>query len=108
MQFSGVILDPTTYQATDENLIGLALGSGGYVVVDEIDPHGSYQLTSGRIDTLQRRVYQLFGSIAQFYVVTVKAPLPLEKQLWKVELASDLRKSTNALYPRWFGSCGAQ
>lgn len=108
VQFSSVTLDPATYEATDENLIGLALESGGYAVVDAIDPHGSYQLTSGRIDGMQKRVYQLFGSIAQFYVVKVKAPLPLEKQLWKLELASDLRKNTNALYPRWFGSCSAQ
>lgn len=108
VQFSGVLLDPATYQATDENLLGLSIGSGGYVVVDAMTPVGGYQLTSARIDDLQKKVYQLTGAIAEFYVVNVKAPVGAEKQQWKIELASDLRKNTYALYPRWFGSCAAQ
>ena len=105
VQFSGVLLDPATYQPTDENLLGLAIGSGGYVVVDAMTPFGGYQLTSARIDDLEKKVYQLSGAIAEFYVVGVKTSGPLEKQQWKIELASDLRKNTYALYPRWFDSC---
>ena len=108
VQFGGIAMNPDTYQATDENLIGLALGSGGYAIVDAMDPYGGYQLTSGRIDGLQKRVYQLSGAIAQFYALEVKAPLPLEKQQWKLELASNLRKNTNALYPKWFDPCPAK
>jgi len=106
VQFGGVLLDPATYQPGDENLLGLAIGSGGYVVVDAMTPFGGYQLTSARIDDLQKKVYQLTGAIAEFYSVTVKAPAGTEKQQLKMELASDLRKSTYALYPRWVGACG--
>lgn len=105
VQFGGILLDPSTYQATDENLLGLSIGSGGYVVLDSMTPFGGYQLTSARIDDLQKKVYQLSGAIAEFYVVTVKAPARTEKQQWKIDLASDLRKNSYALYPRWVGSC---
>jgi hypothetical protein len=108
VQFSGALLDPATYQPTDENLLGLAIGSGGYVVVDAMTPFGGYQLTSARVEDLQKKVYQLSGAIAEFYAVNVKAPAALQKQQWKIELASDLRRNTYALYPRWFGSCDAQ
>lgn len=106
VQFSGIMHDAYTYQATDENLLGLCLGSGGYVIVDAMAPFGGYQLTSARIDDLQKKVYQLSGAIAEFYVVQVKPPAGAEKQQWKIELASDLRQNTFALYPRWFGACG--
>jgi hypothetical protein len=108
VQFSGILLDPNTYQAGDENLLGLSIGSGGYVVVDAMTPFGGYQLTSARIDDLQKKVYQLSGAIAEFYLVQLKAPADADRQQWKIELASDLRKNTYALYPRWFRSCGEQ
>jgi hypothetical protein len=106
VQFSGVLHNPDTYEATDENLLGLCIGSGGYVIVDAMTPQGGYQLTNTRIDDLQKKVYQLTGAIAEFYVVKVKAPAAIEKQQWKIELASDLRKNTYALYPRWYWGCG--
>jgi hypothetical protein len=108
VQFSGVLHDPDTYQATDENLLGLSIGSGGYVIVDAMTAQGGYQLTSARIEDLEKKVYQLSGAIAEFYVAKVSAPTGAEKQQWKIELASDLRKNTFALYPRWFGACAAQ
>jgi hypothetical protein len=106
VQFSGVLRDPATYEATEENLVGLSIGSGGYVVVDAMTAHDGYQLTSARIDNLEKKVYQLSGAIAEFYEVRVNAPAASQKQQWKIELASDLRKNTYALYPRWFGACG--
>jgi hypothetical protein len=106
VQFGGILHDPDTYAVTDENLLGLCLGSGGYVIVDAMTPQGGYQLTSARIEDLQKKVYQLTGAIAEFYAVNVKAPAGAEKQQWKIELASDLRKNTYALYPRWVGACG--
>jgi hypothetical protein len=106
VQFGGILHDPDTYAVTDENLLGLCLGSGGYVIVDAMTPQGGYQLTSARIEDLQKKVYQLTGAIAEFYSVKVQAPAHAEKQQWKIELASDLRKNTYALYPRWVGACG--
>ncbi|HYX53880.1 MAG TPA: hypothetical protein VE783_10555 [Candidatus Limnocylindrales bacterium] len=105
IQFSGVLHDPYTYEATDENLAGLCIGSGGYVIVDAMTPFGGYQLTSARIDGLQKRVYQLTGAIAEYYVAKLKAPAAAEKQQWRIELARDLRNNTYALYPRWVGAC---
>ena len=106
VQFSGIMHDANTYEVTDENLLGLCLGSGGYGIVDAMTPAGGYQLTSARIADLQKKVYQLSGAIAEFYVAKVTVPAGAEKQQWNIELASDLRKNTYALYPRWFGSCG--
>ncbi|HET9839013.1 MAG TPA: hypothetical protein VFR84_12315 [Candidatus Angelobacter sp.] len=105
VQFSGIMHDPYTFEPTDENLLGLCLGSGGYVIVDAMTPFGGYQLTSARVDDLQKKVYQLTGAIAEFYSVKVQAPAHAEKQQWKIELAADLRKNTYALYPRWVGAC---
>lgn len=106
VQFGAISLDPTTYEPNDENLLGLSLGSGGSVLVDSMQWYGGYKVTPERLQGLERQVYQLYGAIAQFYLLKLQAPTPLHHQQWKLELARDLRENTRALYPRWFDPCG--
>jgi hypothetical protein len=94
------------YSANDENLFGISLGSGGYAVFDPVDPFGSYVLNDTRAQALQNKIWQLYGSISQFYLVQVQAPS--SRGSWKLELAKDLRSTTHALYPQLFGLCPAE
>jgi hypothetical protein len=68
--------------------------------------YGGYKVTPERLQGLERQVYQLYGAIAQFYLLKLQAPTPLHHQQWKLELARDLQENTRALYPRWFDPCG--
>lgn len=106
VQFGAVSLDPTTYEPSDENLLGLSLGSGGSLLASSMQWYGGYKVTPAALEGLERQVYQLYGAIAQFYLLKLQAPMPLHRQQWKLELARDLRKNTRALYPRWFHPCG--
>lgn len=93
------------YHANDENLIGITLGTGGYTVLDPIDPYGAYTLNEAHTRTLQQKTFQLYGAIAKYYVLHVNAPTPLKRETWKLELASDLKKNTLALYSQHFDPC---
>jgi hypothetical protein len=93
------------YEPSEENLLGITLGSGGYLILDAADAFGSYVWNDARAGKLQNRMYQLYGAIAQFYVLRVNAPTPLHREFWTLELAKDLRKNTRALYPHLFDPC---
>lgn len=108
VQFGPVSVNSSTFEPNDENLIGLALGSGGWLLVDPMDAFGAYHINDARLERLRRQVYQMYGAIAQFYVLKLEAPMPLRGQQWKLELASDLRDNTRALYPRWFDPCSPE
>jgi hypothetical protein len=90
----------------DENLFGITLASGGYSVFDPVDSFGSYVLTESRLQTVQNMVWQLYGSISQFYIVRVQSHSPHSP--WKLELAKDLRSNTRALYPLQFNPCASE
>lgn len=92
----------------DENLFGIAQGSGGFAVLDSTDSFGSYVLTEERIKGLQHKAWLLYGAISQFYVLRVQPPGPVSHQPWKLELAKDLRNNTRALYPEYFDPCSRQ
>ncbi|HEV3316787.1 MAG TPA: hypothetical protein VG488_07470 [Candidatus Angelobacter sp.] len=96
------------YHANDENLVGISVGSGGYMVLDPMDPFGAYVMTEARERDLQQKVFQLYGAIAKFYVLRVSAPTPLPRESWKLELAKDLRRNTRALYPQLFNPCSSE
>ncbi|MGE5323046.1 MAG: hypothetical protein ACM3SW_09300 [Actinomycetota bacterium] len=108
VQFGAMSVDPATYEPSDENLLGLSLGSGGSLLESPMRWYGGYKVTPAALEGLEHQVYQLYGSIAQFYLLNVDAPMPLHRQQWKLELARDLRKNTRALYPRWFDPCGTE
>ncbi len=93
------------YHANDENLTGLTSGTGGYTVLDPVDPFGAYILTETRTRNLQQKIFQIYGAIAKYYVLRVNAPTPLQRETWKMELASDLRRNTVALYSQHFDPC---
>ena len=105
MQFGPILLNSATYAPEDETIPGLAVGSGGYALVDSTEWYGGYTLTSTRIEGLRRQVFQLYGAIAQFYILELHAPMPLQHQQWKLDLAPDLRQNSRALYPQWFDPC---
>jgi hypothetical protein len=108
VQFSALKVNEGVFEPSDENLTGITLGSGGYLLLDPTDPFGSYVLDETRTRSLQHKVFQLYGAITRFYVLRVNAPTPLRKQLWNLELAKDLRHNTRALYPRWFDPCSSE
>lgn len=93
------------YHANDENLTGITSGTGGYTVLDPVDPFGAYVLSEAHTRNLQQKVFQLYGAIAKYYILHVNAPTPLQRETWKMELASDLRKNTLALYAQHFDPC---
>jgi hypothetical protein len=105
LQFGGLMVNPSTYEPNDENLLGITIGSGGYLLLDTIDPHGSYVLTDVRERSLQHKVFQLYGAICQFYTLSVTAPASLQHESWKLDLAKDLQGNTVALYSRRFDPC---
>ena len=105
LQFGGLTLDASTYEPTDENLLGLALGSGGNMVLDAADPHGSYVLTDIRVRDLQHKMFQVYGAIAQVYILHMRAAASQRRELWNLELAKDLRKNTRALYSHLLNPC---
>ena len=90
----------------DENLFGITLATGGYSVFDPVDAFGSYVLTDNRLQTDQNMIWQLYGSISQFYLVRFHPRTPHSP--WKLELAKDLRSNTRALYPQQFDPCSQQ
>jgi hypothetical protein len=94
-------LDPN-----DENLFGITLASGGYSVFDPVDSFGSYVLTESRLQTVQNMIWQLYGSISQFYILRIQSHSPHSP--WKLELAKDLRSNTRALYPQQFDPCPSE
>jgi hypothetical protein len=96
------------YSPNDENLMGISQGSGGYAVLDPVDAYGGYVVNDTRAKNLQHKVFQLYGAIAQYYVLRVHAPEPLPHEPWSLELAKDLQKNTVALYPRRFELCTEQ
>jgi hypothetical protein len=87
----------------DENLFGITLATGGYSVFDPVDSFGSYVLTESRLQTVQNMIWQLYGSISQFYLVRIHSRNPHNS--WRLELAKDLRSNTRALYPQQFDPC---
>jgi hypothetical protein len=106
LQLGGVNATLTTaFEPGEENLFGIALGSGGYAVLDGTDAYGSYVMTDARAEGLQHKAFQLYGAIAEFYLLRVNAAAPPRRESWKLELAKDLRKNTRALYPQWFDPC---
>ena len=105
LQLGGLVFADGVDEPNDENLLGITLGSGGYLVLDAADPHGSYVMDETRVARLQHRMYQVYGAIAQFYALRVNAPAPLHREFWTLELAKDLRKNTRALYPHLFDPC---
>jgi hypothetical protein len=106
LQLGGMNYNLTTaYEPGEENLFGIALGSGGYAVLDGTDAYGSYVMTEARAQGLQHKAFQLYGAIAEFYLLRVSAATPPRREAWKLELAKDLRKNTRALYPQWFDPC---
>ena len=90
----------------DENLFGISLATGGFVVFDPVDSFGSYVLTESRLQTLQDMAWRLYATISQFYVVRVESKA--SHTPWKLELAKDLRSNTRALYPLQFDPCTAE
>ena len=108
VQFGAIVLNPATFEANDDSLLGLSLGSGGSLLESSMQWYGGYKVTPAALDGLERQVYQLYGAIAQFYLLKLQAPMPLHRQQWNLELARDLRKNTRALYPRWFDPCEGQ
>jgi hypothetical protein len=104
----GRVVVGVTDSITDENLFGLAYGSGGYAIpVEADDPWNTYQLTDARWQKLQHKVWQLYGAVAQFYRLRVQSPVSAHRQEWKIELAKDLEKNTRILYPREYGMCSS-
>lgn len=91
------------FDPNDENLFGITLASGGYSVFDPVDSFGSYVLTDSRLQTVQKMIWQLYGSISQFYQVRIHSHNTHSS--WKLELAKDLRSNTRALYPQQFDPC---
>jgi hypothetical protein len=105
VQFSGLKLDTSFFDVSNENLTGITLGSGGFMVVDPTHWSGAYELTEARLSSMKQKVFQLYGAVVKMYVVQVNAPTPLRREVWKLELAKDLRHNTRALYPRYFDPC---
>jgi hypothetical protein len=87
----------------DENLFGITVNAGGYSIFDPVDSFGSYVLTESRLQTVEKMIWQLYGSISQVYFVRVRSQSP--HTAWKLELAKDLRSNTRALYPLQFDPC---
>jgi hypothetical protein len=108
LQMGALKASPVTSRLdlNDENLFGITLASGGYSVFDPVDSFGSYVLTESRLQTVQNMVWQLYGSISQFYIVRVQSHSPHSP--WKLELAKDLRSNTRALYPLQFNPCASE
>jgi hypothetical protein len=110
LQFGAFKFTPMNgvYRPNDEDLFGITIGSGGYAIFDPVDQYGSYVINPPREQSLQHKVFQLYGAVARYYVLRVNSSTPPHHESWSLELAKDLRKNTVALYPRVFDSCASE
>jgi hypothetical protein len=107
LQLGSLKLTPLTavYSPNNENLFGITKGSGGYAVLDPSDSFGSYLMSDARAQSLQHKVFQIYGAITQFYQVRVNPQTLPRREPWNLELVKDLQKNTVALFPRLFDPC---